>query len=79
MRPVDYTEDHGVAATSDLADIRAMLRDAEAIEIPHDKLDTEGFSIDHETVRRWPHVSREELGEVGRFGVAQLGGDGRDR
>ena len=60
MRPADYTENHGVAGACDLTAVRATLRNPGTIEIPHDQLEVEGFSIDHETVRRWPHVSRDE-------------------
>jgi hypothetical protein len=77
MRPVDYQENYGVRATFGIAAVTSALRASDVIVVPHDKLASDGFCIDHFTTRRWPHVRRERndasvstrVSEPGRYHV----------
>ena len=59
MRPRDYRDNFNVQATFGLDLLREILLQDDAIVIPHDQLEADGFAVDHFTSRRWPHVRRE--------------------
>ncbi len=59
MRLCDYRNNHHVAATFGLDILRSVLRSEQTLVVPHDQLQLDGFVIDSQTSRRWPHVRRE--------------------
>ena len=62
LRPMDYRSSVGVSATCNLQAIRKLLRSDAVLEVPHDRLELDGFVVDLQTYRRFPHVRREKLG-----------------
>ncbi|HID23317.1 MAG TPA: hypothetical protein EYP14_13080, partial [Planctomycetaceae bacterium] len=60
LRLSDYRENHGVIETYGVHRLQRIERDPQNIVIPHDRLETDGFRVDHRTVRRWPHLRREK-------------------
>ena len=68
MRPGDYTTNYNVTATYGLDSLRALLRDEATLEVRHDQLDCDGFVVDVQTSRRFPHVKVERQG--GRVSAA---------
>ncbi|NOX54203.1 MAG: hypothetical protein GXP27_07120, partial [Planctomycetes bacterium] len=60
LRLSDYRENHGVIATYGVHRLQRIERDPQNIVVPHDRLETDGFRVDHQTVRRWPHLTREK-------------------
>ncbi len=62
MRPGDYSSNHGVTATYGLDLLRALLRDKHTLQVRHDQLKCDGFAVDLQTSRRFPHVRVERRG-----------------
>ncbi len=59
MRPHDYMENHGVSATFGLDLLRRVLADQQTLVVSHDKLQLDGFVVDLQTSRRFPHLRCE--------------------
>jgi hypothetical protein len=77
MRPGDHKESYLVDATFGMDLLHGVLRAEGTVVVPHDKLQTDGFSVDLFTSRRWPHVRRDggdgkvwtEAPKAGRYHV----------
>jgi len=62
LRPGDYRENHQVDATFGHGLLQAVLSDEAVLVVPHDRLETDGLSVDLGTSQRWPHLRLDEPG-----------------
>ncbi|MBN2450123.1 MAG: hypothetical protein JXR77_07020 [Lentisphaeria bacterium] len=67
-RLVDHDVAEGTDRTCGLDIIRALLAREDTVQVPYDRLETDGFEVDVQTSRRFGHVSRTRPG--GRVSVA---------
>jgi len=59
LRLSDHQENFAVDATFGEDLLNRVLTAEENVVVPHDKLDREGFAVDLQTSRKWPHLSLE--------------------
>ncbi len=59
MRPRDYPDNYRMVATFGVHRLQQIEADPANVVVPHDALETDGFSIDQFTTRRWPHLKRD--------------------
>ena len=60
VRPVDHKENFNVDAMFGLEELHRLLLHKDTTEIRHDQLDLDGFKVDHQTSRRFPHLTLAE-------------------
>ncbi|MDP6118748.1 MAG: hypothetical protein QGG53_43350 [Planctomycetota bacterium] len=57
LRAIDHKENFNVDAMFGLDELHRILLHKDATEIRHDQLEIDGFYVDHQTSRRFPHLS----------------------
>lgn len=61
-RPTDYADSHQMTRTFGLDIIRPLLVDKATLQIPHDRLEVDGFALDLFNTLRYPHIKMTRTG-----------------
>ncbi len=73
LRPVDHKANYQVDASYGIETVQRALADEKNVVIPYDALELDGYKIDSQTTRKWPHISAERSGAVARVAAPKAG------